>query len=34
MGVWDRSWAITRTSFGLIGNDKEMISGAFRQRAR
>jgi fumarate reductase subunit C len=25
MGIWDRSWAITRTSFGLIGNDKEMI---------
>jgi len=25
MGVWDRSWAITRTSFGLIGKDKEMI---------
>jgi Family of unknown function (DUF6159) len=25
MGVWGRSWAITRTSFGLIGKDKEMI---------
>lgn len=25
MGVWDRSWAITRTSFGLIGKDKEML---------
>jgi len=25
MGVWERSWAITRTSFDLIGKAKEMI---------
>jgi len=25
MGVWARSWSITRTSFRLIGEDKEMI---------
>jgi len=25
MGVWDRSWSITRTSFKLIGKDKEML---------
>jgi hypothetical protein len=25
MGVWNRSWAIARTSFGLIGKDKEML---------
>jgi uncharacterized protein DUF6159 len=25
MGVWERSWAIARVSFGLIGKDKEML---------
>jgi membrane-anchored glycerophosphoryl diester phosphodiesterase (GDPDase) len=25
MGVWGRSWAITRASFGVIGKDKEML---------
>jgi len=25
MGVWARSWSITRTSFSLIGKDKEML---------